>query len=224
MGLYVVSCKCTRGQIECLGWMARYDRLRYALPHRSDLAQAFANLGVAAGEPLLAVWGTRHHVPCVQIGFQSGQRREQDGDGWSKVVVFLQRWVINTLAMLVATHLVPGINYDTVPGLLVASLLFGMLITFLRPLLFLLTLPLVVVTLGLFVLIINAGLLYLVGSIMKDFKVAGFWPAFWGALVISIVSLVLNTLTGTGEGRVRVRRKAAAEKRPGDGGGPVIDV
>lgn len=140
-------------------------------------------------------------------------------------VVFLQRWIINTLAILVATHVVPGIDYDTVSGLLVASLLFGILITFLRPLLFLLTLPLVVVTLGLFVLIINAGLLYLVGSIMKDFKVAGFWPAFWGALVISLVSLVLNTFTGTGEGRVRVRRKTATDKPPGgDGGGPVIDV
>lgn len=140
-------------------------------------------------------------------------------------VVFLQRWAINTLAMLVATHLVPGIEYDTVTGLLVASLVFGILITFLRPLLFLLTLPLVVVTLGLFVLFINAGLLYLVGSFVKGFTVAGFWPAFWGALVISLVSLVLNTLTGTGESRVRVRRSTPSQKPPGDGGGgPVIDV
>jgi len=167
----------------------------------------------------------RHHVPRVRIGFRSGQRREQEGEGRHVAVVFLQRWAINTLAMLVATHLVPGIDYTTVSSLLVASLLFGMLITFLRPLLFLLTLPLVVVTLGLFVLIINAGLLYLVGSIMKGFTVAGFWPAFWGALVISIVSLVLNTLTGTGESRVRVRRKPGSDKPPGgNGDGPVIDV
>lgn len=142
-------------------------------------------------------------------------------------VVFLQRWVISTLAVLVATHIVPGIHYDKgdITSLFVASFLFGILITFLRPLLFLLTLPLVVVTLGLFVLIINAGLLYLVGSLVKGFYVDGFWPAFWGALVISIVSLVLNTLTGTGEGRVRVRRSAPGNKPAGGGGnGPVIDV
>ncbi len=142
-------------------------------------------------------------------------------------VVFLQRWVISTLAVLVATHIVPGIHYDKgdITSLFVASLLFGILIAFLRPLLFLLTLPLVVVTLGLFVLIINAGLLYLVGSLVKGFYVDGFWPAFWGALVISIVSLVLNTLTGTGEGRVRVRRSAPGNKPTGgDGNGPVIDV
>lgn len=161
----------------------------------------------------------------MRIGNPSGRPPEPERAPRHVAVVFLQRWAINTLAMLVATHVVPGIEYDTVPGLLVASLLFGMLITFLRPLLFLLTLPLVVVTLGLFVLIINAGLLYLVGRFVKGFTVAGFWPAFWGALVISIVSLVLNTLTGTGEGRVRVRRKTATERPPGgDGNGPVIDV
>ena len=140
------------------------------------------------------------------------------------VVIFLQRWVINTLAVLVATHLVTGIDYDTVPSLFVASLLFGILITFLRPLLFLLTLPIVVVTLGLFVLFINAALLYLVGSMVKGFHVNGFWPAFWGALVISLVSLVLNTLTGSGESRVRARRPAPGPKPPGGGDGPVIDV
>lgn len=143
------------------------------------------------------------------------------------LVVFLQRWVISTLAVLVATHIVPGIDYDkgNLASLFVASLLFGILVTFLRPLLFLLTLPLVVVTLGLFVLVINAGLLYLVGWLVKGFDVAGFWPAFWGALVISLVSLVLNSLTGTGEGRVRVRRSAPGSKPAAGGGdGPVIDV
>lgn len=139
-------------------------------------------------------------------------------------VIFLQRWVINTLAVLVATHLVSGIDYDTVPSLFVASLLFGILITFLRPLLFLLTLPIVVVTLGLFVLFINAALLYLVGSMVKGFHVSGFKPAFWGALIISLVSLVLNTLTGSGESRVRARRPAPGPKPPGGGDGPVIDV
>lgn len=137
----------------------------------------------------------------------------------------MQRWAINTLAVLVATHVVSGIHYETITSLFVASLLFGILTTFLRPLLFILTLPLVVLTLGLFVLVINAGLLYLVGSLVKNFRVDGFWPAFWGAIVIGLVSLTLNTLAGLEEGRVRVRRSPPANKPSGnDGGGPVIDV
>lgn len=105
---------------------------------------------------------------------------ELEGRTRPPAILFFQRWAINTLAVLVATHVVSGIHYDTVTSLFVASLLFGILTTFLRPLLFVLTLPLVVLTLGLFVFVINAGLLYLVGSLVKDFRVDGFWPAFWG--------------------------------------------
>ena len=140
-------------------------------------------------------------------------------------VLFIQRWTINTLAVLVATHLVSGINYVTVGSLLVASLLFGILMTFLRPLLFLLTLPLVVLSLGFFVLVITAGLLYLVGRLVKGFNVDGFWPAFWGALVIGLVSLVLNTMTGSGDSKARARRSPPGTKPSGtNGSGPVIDV
>ena len=161
----------------------------------------------------------------MQIGSRSGQQGEREGRSRPPAILFLQRWAINTLAVLVAAHLVSGIDYDTVASLLVASLIFGILTTFLRPLLFLLTLPLVVLTLGLFVLVINAGLLYLVGRLVKGFDVTGFWPAFWGALVIGVVSLVLNTLTGSGEGKLRVRRSPPGTKPSGnDGSGPVIDV
>lgn len=160
------------------------------------------------------------------VSESSGGQRPKEGNP-SLVLLFLQRWAISTLAVLVATYIVPGIAYDrnNLASLFVASLLFGILVTFLRPLLLLLTLPIVVVTLGLFMLVINAGLLYLVGSLVKGFHVGGFWPAFWGALVISIVSMVLNTLTGSGDRRVRVRR-STAEIKPtgGDGNGPVIDV
>ena len=181
----------------------------------------------ARPEPLLADSGLAHHVPRVRIGFQSDEQRGKKAASRPVALVFLQRWVINTLAVLVATRIVPGIHYDNgdLTSLFVASLLFGILVTFLRPLLFLLTLPLVVVSLGFFVLVINAGLLYLVGSLVKGFHVDGFWPAFWGALVISLTSLVLNSLTGSGEGRVRVRRSTPASKPAGgDGDGPVIDV
>ena len=161
----------------------------------------------------------------MKIGSRSDLQGEREGRSRPVAVLFLQRWAINTLAVLVATHLVSGIHYVTVGSLLVASLLFGILMTFLRPLLFLLTLPLVVLSLGFFVLVINAGLLYLVGWLVKGFDVDGFWPAFWGALVIGLVSLVLNTMTGSGDSKARVRRSPPGTKPSGtNGGGPVIDV
>jgi putative membrane protein len=84
---------------------------------------------------------------------------------------------------------------------------------------------LLVLTLGLFTFFINALLLYLVSAIMQpNFSVSGFWGAFWGAVIISIVSLILNILTGTSNTRIKFQR----HRRPPDSGpggsGPVIDV
>lgn len=136
---------------------------------------------------------------------------------------FLARWLVNTVAVMVAANVIEGIGFDTLWGLLVASLLLGIFNALLRPLLLLLSLPLVILTLGLFTLVINALMLYFVGQLVKSFHVADFWAAFWGALVISLVSLVLNTITGTGDSRIEFRR---SKSRPGgkDDGGPVIDV
>ena len=136
---------------------------------------------------------------------------------------FLQRWLINAVAVMVAANLIKGIEYQTLSGLLVASLLLGIFNALLRPLLVLLSLPLVIFTLGLFTLVINALLLYFVGSLVKSFVVANFWAAFWGSLIISLVSLILNTLTGTGGSRIEFRRGKRRSGR-GDGDGPVIDV
>src|SRR5437867_3730667 len=136
---------------------------------------------------------------------------------------FLQRWLINTVAVMVAAKIVPGIECDSITGLFTASLLLGIFNALLRPLLWLLSLPLVIVTLGLFTLVINALLLYFVGQLVEPFHVAGFWSAFWGALVISLVSLVLNTVTGTGDSRIEFRR-TRSKSDGNDGDGPVIDV
>lgn len=137
---------------------------------------------------------------------------------------FLQRWAVCSLAAVVATYIVPGIEYGRWPDLLVATFLLGLLNTFVRPLLLLLSLPLLIYTLGLFMLIINAVLLLIVGTLMGDhFRVAGFWPAFWGALVISVVSILLNSLTGSGNARIQVSRGPHRPKS-NDGDGPVIDV
>jgi putative membrane protein len=139
---------------------------------------------------------------------------------------FLKRWVIGTLAVLVAAKTLPGISYDHWSDLLVATLLLGILNSVLRPLLMLLSLPLLIVTLGLFTLVINASLLYLVHLLLPGFHVASFGKALLGALVISLVTLVLNTLTGTRQGKVFFHHRQRPPQRDphDDGHGPVIDV
>jgi putative membrane protein len=144
----------------------------------------------------------------------------------TKLKEFLQRWLVTTVAVLVAAHVVPKIHYDNPQGLLVATLVLGLLNAFIRPILMVLSLPLVFVTLGLFILIINAVLLYLVGQ-MKHFHVDSFAAAFWGGLVISVVSLVLNSLTGTGNAKIIVQRgkkPPSVDDKPNTGSGPIIDV
>ena len=133
---------------------------------------------------------------------------------------------------MVAANIVRGIWYDTGASLLVASLLLGILNALLRPLLLILSLPLVVLTLGLFVLVINALLLGFVGQLVKGFQVAGFWPALLGAVIISLITMVLNTAMGSGEGRIDLRhpyqRRPGRRDPPSDDGppgkGPLIDV
>ncbi len=156
----------------------------------------------------------------VKLGWH---RRES---AQSPLLRFLQRWLINTAAVMVAASVLPGIRYDSLVGLLVAALLLGVLNALVRPLLLLLSFPLVVLTLGLFTLIINALMLYFVGQVVKSFHVETFWAAFWGGLLISVVTLILNTLTGSGERRIDLRTPSARPGPPRDppGSGPIIDV
>ncbi len=106
------------------------------------------------------------------------------------------------------------------PGLLAATLLLSVLNAFVRPALLLLSLPLLIFSFGLFILVINALLLWWVGSIIKGFSVASFADAFWGSLIISIISLALNSLTRSGESRVRFTR---GKTRPAFGRGRAGD-
>ena len=112
---------------------------------------------------------------------------------------FLARLVVNALALWVATWIVPGVAYSggVVPFLGVA-LVFGVVNATIRPLAKILTFPIIILTLGIFALVIN-GLMLLLTSAMSDalslgFHVSGFWAAFWGALVVSIVSTILSIL------------------------------
>lgn len=141
---------------------------------------------------------------------------------------FLQTWIITTLAVLVAVYVVPGIHFQDnnlwIP--FVTSLVLGILNAFIRPILMLIALPLLVLTLGLFTLVINMLLLYFVGVLLQPhFVVDSFGAALIGSLIISVVSVALNILTGTNRARVTFRRGTRPPDSDSKGGnGPVIDV
>lgn len=106
-------------------------------------------------------------------------------------------WTVNTLAVLVAAWIVPGITYgNSYVTLVLAALALGILNTLLKPVLLLLAFPLLVVTAGLFYFFINALLLLIVGTFIPNFHVADFGSALLGALVISFVTTVVNFIIG----------------------------
>jgi putative membrane protein len=110
---------------------------------------------------------------------------------------FVLNLLINTFALWAAARVIPGIAYSG-PwyGLLLVALLFGVLNAFVRPVLKFLSFPIVILTLGLFIFILNAFMLWLTSAASRaldlGFAVAGFWPALWGALVISLINIVLS--------------------------------
>ena len=106
----------------------------------------------------------------------------------------LLSWLINALALLALPYLFQSIRVDTVSTALIAALVLGLVNALIRPLLILLTLPITVVTLGLFILVINGLLFWAVASFVPGFSVAGFWPAVAGAIVYSVISWALSTL------------------------------
>ena len=107
---------------------------------------------------------------------------------------FLVRWFINALAIFIVAHIVKGIEVSSTPIVLVIALVLGVINAFLRPLIILVTLPINILTLGLFTFFINGALFYLVSKIVKGFVITGFWPAFWGYILFSIISFLLSLL------------------------------
>ncbi len=128
---------------------------------------------------------------------------------------FILRWVVNAVALYAAIIIVPGIQLQNDQAnqwfaILLLALVFGLLNALLRPLIVMLTCPLIILTLGLGTLLINTFLFYLTGVIGNQFgwgfTVDGFWAAFLGALVVSLVSIVLNLVL---KDEMRSRRKIA---------------
>lgn len=103
-------------------------------------------------------------------------------------------WILNAVALLIVAYLLPGIQVASFGSALGAAVVLGLLNMLVKPVLQILTLPLTIVTLGLFLLVVNALVFWLAGSVLKGFQVAGFWWAFGGAIVYSIVTSLLSNL------------------------------
>src|SRR5436190_10999829 len=116
---------------------------------------------------------------------------------------FVFRWAVTTFAVFVAAPIC-GITYSSFGCLLGASLLLGIVNAFIRPVLLILSAPLILLSLGFFILVVNGLMLLGVGQIMPCFHVPGFWNAFFGAMIVSFVSWVLSAFFRGSDGRVHV--------------------
>lgn len=135
---------------------------------------------------------------------------------------FLIRWLITTVAVLVATTLIPGIEVSGgMVALLGASLFLGIINALVRPILLLLSIPLILLTMGIFLLIINAFLLQMVGWIVPGFHVDSFWSAIFGAIVVSLSSWIMSAFFRDSSGKIQVLTHHSQVKKAE---GNVIDV
>lgn len=108
-------------------------------------------------------------------------------------------WILNALALLALPYVLPSISVDSFVSALVAALVLGLVNASLRPILVILTLPVTLLTMGLFLFVVNGLLFWMVGSILAGFHVGGFWSGIFGAIVYSIISWLLTSLVGEGK-------------------------
>ena len=115
---------------------------------------------------------------------------------FANLTPFLLHWAITAFGLWVASHVFKGLRFDSVGTLVVSALLLGLANAVVRPLLVFLTLPLTLVTFGLFLLVINALVLMLVAKLVSGFHINGFWTAFWASIFMSLLSVALAFLLG----------------------------
>jgi putative membrane protein len=121
------------------------------------------------------------------------------------MVGFILRGLIAALGLWLATEWIDGVRVETATTLVLAGLLLGAVNAIVRPVVLILTLPITLVTLGLFLLVVNTAMLGLVAAVLPGFKLAGFWAAFWAALLVSVTSWFGSMLIGP-RGRIEVVR------------------
>ena len=142
--------------------------------------------------------------PVLQADSANRLRADRNFEYRGAMRHFVFRWIITTVAVMVTPAFVSGIRYDTTGALIGAALLLGILNAFVRPVLLILSAPLILVTLGFFILVINALLLFWVPSMVLGFHVDGFGSAFWGAILIGIISWLLSAFFRGSDSRVHI--------------------
>lgn len=118
---------------------------------------------------------------------------------------FLLHWGITALSLWVASHIFRGLKFDDASSLIVSALLLGFANAIIKPLLIVLTLPLTLLTFGLFVLVINALMILLVAWLVKGFKVSSFWTAFFASMFISVLSIVIGSFFNGGSSATNIQ-------------------
>ena len=160
-----------------------------------------------AGVPpvlFLAMYAGKSVRPCAtgsarragRSGRTTRRARGYDPLMLANLTPFLLHWAITAFALWVAAHVFKGLRFDGGGALLVAALLLGLANAVVRPLLVVLTLPLTLLSFGLFLLVINALVLMLVARLVRGFHLDGFWTAFWASIFMSLLSLVLGLVLG----------------------------
>lgn len=119
------------------------------------------------------------------------------------MVGFLLRAAITALGLWVASELLSGVTFDAPSKLILAAVVLGVVNAVVRPLAFILTLPITVVTLGLFLLVLNAGMVGLVAWLIPGFQISGFWTALGAAVIVSLVSWAASSAIGA-NGRIEI--------------------
>jgi putative membrane protein len=126
----------------------------------------------------------------------------------SPLLILIIRWLVLAIGVMLATKIIPGIAYDTGTTLLVVVLLLSFFNVILKPLLVLFTLPFIILTMGLGMIVINALLFLFVGKLVDGFQVSGFWAALGGALIVSVTNLIFTRMLAPPRtGRPPVKKK-----------------
>ena len=110
------------------------------------------------------------------------------------MLMLLARWIVNAAALLLVAYIYPGVHVDSFMTALIAALVLGLVNAFIRPLAVILTFPVTLITLGLFLFVINALLFWLVAEVVHGFTVGGFWAALVGSILYSLITLVTSWL------------------------------
>ena len=124
---------------------------------------------------------------------------------------YIIRWLVNAVGLLIVSKIMQSIEIDGILTAVVAAAVIGLINIFLRPLLIILTLPINILSLGLFTLVINGLIFYFVGSIVEGFQVTGYLAAFLGALILSVINVLASFMIGMGKGKAFIHIERRGE-------------